>query len=148
MDTLIVFVDDAEYAWQMIAPLRSPATRTHWVLVAMPPRLTRHASRWVSHGARQQWRESWSQALFSQLKPRLCQNGDTVSTEILTGDPRHQMRDLELRHGTERALDARRPRLGQELPPLTADQSAVSNQRWVLPGAAATLGAVLVLAAE
>ena len=29
MDTLIVFVDDAEYAWQMIAPLRSPATRTH-----------------------------------------------------------------------------------------------------------------------
>jgi hypothetical protein len=45
-------------------------------------------------------------------------------------------------------LDARRPKFGHQLPPVTADQPASSDARWEVPGAVLGMGAMLVLAAE
>ena len=47
-----------------------------------------------------------------------------------------------------RVLDARRPKLGQDLPAVTHNQPEPHSARWAVPGAVAGLGAALVLATE
>eukprot|EP01034_Spumella_vulgaris_P044434 gene44434-55260_t len=69
MDKIIVYVDDADYAQQLLAPLvaRTPAPHQHWVLVACAPRMTHRVSKWVSHSARESWRTKWADKLFAQI---------------------------------------------------------------------------------
>ena len=47
-----------------------------------------------------------------------------------------------------RVLDARRTRLGQDLPPVTLNQPTGHDSRWSLPGAVVGMGAMLVLASD
>ena len=71
MEKIIVYLDDAAYAQQQLAPMssrRQPTARrqaTHWVLVACAPRMTRRISKWVSHSARENWRAQWAEKLFA-----------------------------------------------------------------------------------
>lgn len=46
MDKIIVYVDDADHAQQLLAPLaaKEPASQRHWVLVACAPRMTHRVS--------------------------------------------------------------------------------------------------------
>jgi hypothetical protein len=152
VENIIVYVDDAAYAEQQLAPMkggRPPcAGMTHWVLVACAPRLTRRIGKWVSHGARQSWRAIWAQKLFARTVPQLQAGGDRV-TPVLADRPLPELtRRLMAEHGASRVLDARRPKFGQALQPVTADQPAGKDARWEVPGALAALGALLVLAEE
>ncbi|MGE0496326.1 MAG: hypothetical protein AB7I35_16000 [Ramlibacter sp.] len=154
MEKIIVYVDDAAHAQQQLAPMRGSAPQggqaaaTHWVLVACAPRMTRRISKWVSHSARENWRAKWADKLFGELVPGLQGHGDVV-TQVLAKGPLPELTDrLKAEHGTLRVLDARRPRFGQDLPPVTADQPAAHDGRWTLPGAVLGMGAILVLAAD
>ncbi|MES3002250.1 MAG: hypothetical protein V4787_16295 [Pseudomonadota bacterium] len=147
MDRIIVFVDDAAYAAQQLVPMAG-GNAAHWIVVACPPRMTRRISKWVSHSARENWREKWSQKLVGQIAPGLRSGGGNVITEIAKGDLVQMTQALIARHGTARVLDARRPKFGQDLQPVTADQQRASDERWQVPGAVAGLGAALLLAAE
>ena len=154
MDKIIVYVDDAAHAQQQLTPMKSreqtgrPAAATHWVLVACAPRMTHRISKWVSHSARENWRAKWSDKLFGELTPGLLASGDTVTTVLAKG-PLPELTDrLKAEHGTSRVLDARRPKFGQDLPPVTAVQPAPRDSRWEVPGAVLGMGAMLVLAAE
>ena len=71
MDKIIVYVDDADHAQQLLAPLaaKEPAHQRHWVLVACAPRMTHRVSKWVSHSARESWRNKWADKLFAQIIP-------------------------------------------------------------------------------
>jgi hypothetical protein len=146
MEPIIVYVDDAPYARRQLVPMRSGTT--HWVLVACPPRMTQRIGKWVSHSAREKWRRQWSARLFAQLQPLLQGGGDRVTTVIAKAPLPALTRELMTVHGACRVLDARRPRFGHDLPPVTSDQPAGSQERWQLPGALAGVGAALVLAAE
>lgn len=151
MDNIIVYVDDAEYALHQLRPMGSnPAsTPTHWILVACPPRMTRHISKWVNHTARQNWRSKWADRLFSQLTPGLTGRADDRITRVLAHSPLVEMtRSLIEAHGAARVLDARRPKFGQDLAPVTAGQPTAQDARWAVPGAVAGMGAFLVLASE
>ena len=151
MDRIIVFLDDAEYARQQLVPMRrrpDAASATHWVLVACAPRMTQRIGKWVSHSARQKWRAQWSAKLFARIEPMLCSGGDKVTTVLAKGSLSELSRKLLAEHGACPVLDARRPKFGQDLQPVTADQPAGKQGRWEVPGAVAGLGAVLVLAAE
>jgi hypothetical protein len=151
MDKIIVYVDDADYALQQLTPMNSggaAAPGTHWILVACAPRMTQHISKWVSHAARQSWRAKWSDKLFAQVVPGLQQRGDQVSTMLAEGVLIDMTRQLLLQQGMARVLDARRPKFGQDLQPVTVNQPTSSHGRWTVPGAVAGMGAVLVLAAE
>ena len=68
---VIVYVDDAAYAQQVLAPLcaREAIAQTQWVLVACAPRMTHRISKWVSHSARESWRNKWADKLFAQIIP-------------------------------------------------------------------------------
>jgi hypothetical protein len=156
MERIIVYVDDAVHAQQQLVPMRQHTLATggarpvptHWVLVACAPRLTRRIGKWTSHGARESWRDKWADKLFETLVPTLRQSGDTVSTVLATGPLPGLTRKLMAEHGVAHVLDARRPKFGHELPPVTADQPIGTQGRWEVPGAVVGMGALLVLAAE
>ena len=151
MDRIIVFLDDADYARQQLVPMRRKAdatAATHWVLVACAPRMTQRIGKWVSHSAREKWRAQWAARLFSRIEPMLRCGGDKVTTVLARGALPELTRKLLAEHGACPVLDARRPKFGQDLQPVTADQPAGKQGRWEVPGAVAGLGAVLVLAAE
>jgi pyridoxal/pyridoxine/pyridoxamine kinase len=151
MEKIIVYLDDASYAQQQLAPMTSagaPGARTHWVLVACAPRMTQHISKFVTHSARQTWRAKWADKLFQQIAPHLTGRGDSVTTVLAKGPLQELTRKLSAEHATSRVLDARRPKFGQDLQPVTAGQQTDRQERWSVPGAVLGMGAVLVLAAE
>eukprot|EP01031_Cornospumella_fuschlensis_P001461 gene1461-1824_t len=85
MDNIIVYVDDASYALQMLEPMRMDGIARNparWIVVGCAPRVTHRASKWVTNSARESWRGKWADKVFSQLLPLLEQNGDTVITKI------------------------------------------------------------------
>lgn len=154
MDKIIVYLDDAAHAQQQLAPMKQTvqgAARapqpTHWVLVACAPRMTHRISKWVSHSARENWRAKWADKLFDQIVPALQQGGDTVTTVLAKGPLPELTRKLTAEYSTSRVLDARRPKFGQDLQPVTNDQPAPRGG-WQVPGAVVGMGAMLVLAAE
>lgn len=152
MDNIIAYVDDADYALHQLKPMegnhagqRQP---THWIVVACPPRMTRHVSKWVHNAARQNWRRKWSEKLFALLQPELLTQGDRLTPVLAHGPLVEMTRELIEVHGAARVLDARRPKFGQDLAPVTAGQPASQDARWAVPGAVAGMGAFLVLASE
>ena len=152
MDKIIVYVDDAEYAQHQLAPMESSEAGqrqpTHWIVVACPPRMTRHISKWVNHTARENWRNKWADKLFSQVTPGLKAQGHQVTPVLAHGPLLEMTRELLSTHGAARVLDARRPKFGQDMAPVTPDQPASQDSRWAVPGAVAGMGAFLVLASE
>lgn len=143
MDRVIVYVDDADYAQQILAPLlaREAAAQTRWVLVACAPRMTHRISKWVSHSARENWRTKWADKLFAQIIPQLPVAGATVSTVIAKGPLAELTDQLQAEEATPaQVLDARRPKMDA-----TAQASAATPKpatpRWgSVPG---TLGSLL-----
>jgi hypothetical protein len=153
MEKIIVYLDDAAYAQQQLAPMTAhagdaTAPATHWVLVACAPRMTQRISKWVSHSARQNWRARWADKLFAQIVPHLKERGDSATTVLAKGPLPELTKRLCAEHATSRVLDARRPKFGQDLQPVTADQPTAKDERWSVPGAVLGMGAVLVLAAD
>lgn len=148
MEKIAVFVNDAGYARHLLQPMLQGAGPTHWVLVGCAPRLSRHIGRWLSHSARQQWRERWAAELFAALEPALTvQPGSKVEKQLAARPLIEVSAQLEARLHSVRLLDARRPRLGKLDEPITAEQPAADAARWAGPVAAATgLTAMLVLA--
>ena len=148
MEKIIAYVDDAAYAKQQLLPMLTAAGRTHWVLVACAPRMTRRISKWVSHTARENWRNKWAEKLYGELLPLIEGRGDPVLTVLAKGPLAELTERLLAEHGAAHVMDARRPKFGQDMQPVTADQPAPNDGRWTVPGAVAGMGVVLVLAGE
>lgn len=153
MDKIIVYLDDAAFAQQQLAPMKGKRVglsnpETHWVLVACPPRLTRHAGKWISQSAREAWRAKWAEKLFDESVPSLISHGDRVTRVVANGSLVVLTESLMTEHGAARVMDARRPKFGQDMQPVTTNQPASRSGQWSIPGAMAGMGAVLILAAE
>ncbi len=124
MDNIIVYVDDAAHAMQTLQPMRADglaAGPVRWIVVGCAPRVTHHVSKFVTHSARDGWRRKWSDKVFGQVVPMLRGEGDEVFTLIAQGPLIAQTETLMREHGTARVVDARRPKFGQDLQPLTQD---------------------------
>ncbi|MDP1656183.1 MAG: hypothetical protein Q8K91_10430 [Hylemonella sp.] len=130
MDRIIVYLDDAEFARHQLARLNAGTAdcpqATHWILVACPPRMTRHMSKWVNHAARQNWRNKWANKLLTQVSAGLQARGDTVTAVLADGPLDELALALQTRLGMARVLDARRPKL-----------SSRGNARWQISSTAA-----------
>ncbi|MBX3622411.1 MAG: hypothetical protein KF891_20795 [Rhizobacter sp.] len=148
MDKIAVFLNDAPHAEQALRPLLKGGEASHWILVACPPTLTRHIGRWVSAGARQQWRERWAAELFTQVEPWLkAQPGSQVEKMVAKRPLIDVAMRLDQRLGNVKVFDARRPRLGRPDEPVAAGAPAHEVSRWTYPVAISTgLSAVLALA--
>ena len=155
MDKIIVYLDDAAHAIAQITPTPTPVAKapagqpgTQWILVACPPRMTKHISRWLSHSARENWRRKWSDNLFSQIVPVLQSGGDAVQSVVAKGELIALTAKLVAQHPGARVMDARREHLGRDLEPISQEQRLRTDSRWSVPGAVAGMGAVLILAAD
>ena len=149
MDNIIVYVDDASYALQILQPMLpagQPQGPTRWIVVGCAPRVTHHVSKFVTHSARDGWRRRWSEKVFGQVVPTLQRQGDEVVTLLAQTDLCTQTELLIKTHGAARVLDARRPRFGQDLPPVTPTQAQESHG--VARYAAALAGAGLLVATD
>ncbi|WP_332777971.1 hypothetical protein [Polaromonas sp.] len=149
MDTIIVYIDDAAYALHMLQPMLPPdkaRNPARWIVVGCPPRVTHHASKWVTNSARESWRGKWAEKVFEQIVPTLQAQGDTVITR-LARSPLCELTDSLIKeHGAARVLDARRPKFGQDLQPVTSTQAQEHHE--VLRYAAALAGAGLLVATD
>jgi hypothetical protein len=153
MEKIIVYLDDPAFALHHLMPMRNASAAgvrqaSHWVLVACPPRLTRHAGKWLTRSALHNWRVKWSEALFAGITPALQAQGDHVTLVVANGSLIELTRELQFKHGMARVLDARRPKFGQDMLPVAPDQPVSHQARWAVPGAVAGMGAALLLAAE
>ena len=153
MDTLIVYLDDAAYAQHQLIPVLNgsddagKAAPRRWILVACAPRMSRRIGKWLSHSARENWREKWIAKLFAQICPVLQAPQNSVHTVIANGPLPDLTYRLRVEFGDAQVLDARRPKFGTALEPVMQGQPA-SNQAWQVPAAVAGLGAALILAGE
>ena len=149
MDNIIVYVDDAAYALQMLQPMcaggdsRNPA---RWIVVGCPPRVTHRVSKWVTHSARESWRQKWADKVFATLVPLLKDDSDTVVTQLSQSSLQTQTETLVRQYGVARVLDARRPKFGQDMQPVTAAQGHENNS--VIGYATALMGAGLLVATD
>ena len=149
MDNIIVYVDDASYGLQILQPmLQTGGTDqpARWIVVACAPRLTRRVSKRLPHGARASWRADWAEQLFSRLRPVLASHGDIVCTEIAGPRLCGQTQDLLREFGRARVLDARRPKFGLDLQPVTSTQA--QEPRGALGYVAAVAGAGWLVAID
>jgi hypothetical protein len=119
LDTYIVYLDDAEHAKRELEHvLRQPQIK-RFVLVACAPRMTRRIGKWLSHSARENWRDKWCEKLFSQFVP-MIRREDHVFCEVATGPLPEYTQMLLKDLGTAQVLDARRPKFGVEMQPVMA----------------------------
>ena len=110
--------------------------------------MTHRISKWVSHSARENWRNKWLAKTQEQLLP-LLQLEDSQVTSVLAKGPLAELTQrLKMEHGTARVIDARRPKIGVDLEPVAPDVQSPGQSGWALPGAVLGMGALLVLANE
>jgi hypothetical protein len=142
---VIVYVDDADHARQLLQPLcAQPSGRaTHWFVVACAPRMTHRISKWVSHSARENWRIKWADKLFAQMLPWLRSGGGSVTTVLAKGPLAELSEQLQAEHGAAQVVDARRPKAEAPGP-----AAAHAPGRWSLPNTLAGLGALFLLVAS
>ncbi|CAN5591813.1 hypothetical protein BH09PSE5_BH09PSE5_31510 [soil metagenome] len=146
MEKIVVFVNDAEYARHILEPMLSGEGPTQWVVVACPPTLTRHISRWVSNSAREQWKVRWAAEVFGELEPGLkAKPGSTVERLVAKRPLAELTAKLQVRLGEVRLLDARRHRVGRTEEPLSATQPPAASSNWAYP-VAVTSGLSVMLA--
>jgi hypothetical protein len=153
METTIVYVDDAEYAREVLQPLmptghaQNTKDVSHWIVVACAPTVTNDVGKWVSIDAKNLWRDDWAMSLFGQIKPMLSVMGNTVSTQL--ADTKlsliEQTGHLLKLHNGAKVIDARRPKFGQDLQPVTSEQPVGKK---TLAGLAAAVTVATVLAAD
>jgi hypothetical protein len=153
MKTTIVYIDDTEYARKILSPhlptghAQSANDVSHWIIVACAPIVTNDVGKWVGSEAKELWRDDWATAMFNQIRPLLGVMGNTVTTLLASQKSSlvEQTNDLlKLHHGAE-VIDARRPKFGQDLPPVTSSQPQNNNK---LAGLAAAVTVATVLAAD
>ncbi len=148
MEKIALFVNEAAYARRILHPMLGGEAPVHWIVIAYAPTLSRHIGRWVSHSAREQWRQRWAAECFAEFEVELKANPRSKLEKILaTRPPIEIVVRLEARLGKLRLLDARRPRLGKPDEPLTARQPATDRGSWSVPMALTTgLSSMLALA--
>ncbi len=144
MDTLIVYIDDADYATRQLTPMLNGLEAMHCILVGCPPRLNRHAGQWVSKEAHKRWRQEWGEKVLTDIAREVGQRGNTVSTRVAHDRLVNVTRQLRGQFGGARVFDARRPKLGHPLEPVTQDQpSQDPPSPWLVVGSAMALGAAV-----
>ena len=148
MEMIAVFVNDVGFARHVLQPMANSQGPTHWVVVACPPKLTRHIGRWVAQSARDQWRERWAAEVFTELEVILKAGPANKVERLVAKRPLVDVSArLQARLGGIRLLDARHARLGKTEEPLTLAQPPLEESSWAYPIAVTTgLSAMLALA--
>ena len=147
METLIVYINDSEYARNQLATMIDSRQPTKCVLVGCPPKLNRHISRWISGGARKKWQTQWSENTCTEISKAFTPEGHHFVHRVAFGPLINVTKQLQGEFLGARVLDARRPKLAHTPEPLVEGQQAQPDLATRAMGVAATT-AILALAAD
>ena len=151
METFIVYIDDKQYALQQVIPMlpvngQIPQA-ANWILIGCPPRLNRHAGRWLTHTAQKKWRQQWTQETTSELAFKLEKDGNAVSVRVAHGALSELTKQIKAEVGLARVIDARRPKMAVNLDPVTSEQPQ-ERSTWAVPSGVLAMSAAIVMASE
>ena len=147
METLIIYVNDSDDAKQQLAVITQGHSATKCVLVACPPRLNRHISKWISGAARKRWQAQWAATTCSELAKAFSHTNHQFVTRVAYGPLITVTKQLQGEFANARVLDARRTHLAQVCEPITENQRTRPDLTTRAMGVAATT-AILALAAD
>lgn len=107
--------------------------------------MTHRVSKWVSHRARENWRDKWADKLFTAVLPAMQACGAKVTPVLAKGPLAELVAELQQEHGAAQIIDARRPKqeVAQAAPVQPAVQGAPMGRRWNLPGTLAAVAAFM-----
>lgn len=131
METFAVYINDHEHGPQQILSLLNHKAPARWVLLACPPRLSRHLGRWLSQPAKKRWRQLWSEQALREVKTRLQKNGDAFEIRVVRQPQLALEHDLRREFSGVRIIDARR-----------------RSDQWEVPAGAAAVGTLMALAEQ
>jgi hypothetical protein len=147
METFVIFVNDKTHAMNQVLPLLEDATAAKWVLVGCPPRVTRHAGKWLTQRALNKFNDEWTATNLHDIGQLLKQRGDSVITRVAKASLLQMTQTLKSEFGAIRIIDARLRHQMQNLQALTQKQATEANT-WVIPVGAIALGAAVSLAVD
>ena len=147
METLIVYVNETEYARNQLAAMLSVRQPTQCVLVGCPPKLNRHISKWISGAARKKWQTQWVDTVCGEISTAFVQEGHQFLTRAAFGPLVNVTKQLQGEFFGARVLDARRPKLAQTREPVIEWQQVQPDLASRAMGVAATT-TILVLAVD
>jgi hypothetical protein len=147
MQTIALFIDDAETARPVLLELLEDPRCDRILLVACPPALTYRIGRWLTNQNREQWRRRWSTELFAALQPLWAKTPKgKIETSRATGPlPTVFARLQRQTPATLRPLDARRARIGATNQTTQGAEPDPQRKDWAVPAAVAS-GISLALA--
>ena len=149
MDTFIIFINDADFAKRQLLTFIEGRSPARWVLVGCPPRLPRHSGRFLSQPALKRWRADWTREATKDLVAVLSARGHEASTRVAHTPLVAFTRQLRGELGQVASLlDARRPRTGVSLEPITEERPGERSDAWSATGGAILLGALIAIASE
>ena len=147
METFVIFANDRTHVMNQVMPLLEDANAANWVLVGCPPRMTRHAGKWLTQRALKRFKDEWTETNLRDIADILKKRGDNVVTRVAITSLLQMTKALKAEFGPLRIIDARLQHQMQTLPALTESQVPDANT-WVVPVSAIALGAAVSLAAD
>ena len=147
METFVIFANDRTHVMNQVMPLLEDANAAKWVLVGCPPRVTRHAGKWLTQRALKRFKDEWTETNLRDIADILKKRGDHVVTRVAITSLLQMTKALKAEFGPIRIIDARLQHQMQTLPALTESQVPEANT-WVVPVSAIALGAAVSLAAD
>jgi hypothetical protein len=147
METFVIFANDKTHVMNQVLPLLENANAAKWVLVGCPPRVTRHAGKWLTQRALKRFKTEWTDTHLSEVAELLKQRGDNVVTRVAMASLLQMTKALKAEFGPLRIIDARLQTQMQASPALTESQKPETHP-WVIPVGAIALGAAVSLATD
>jgi hypothetical protein len=147
METLIIYVNESDYARNQLAAMVSTGQPTKCVIVGCPPKLNRHISKWITGAARKKWQAQWTDKVHKEIATAFQHQGHQFLSRVAFGPLINVTKQLQGEFLGARVLDARRPKLAQTPEPLVEGQQAQPDVASRVMGVAATT-AIFVLAAD
>jgi hypothetical protein len=146
--TIILCADDSDYARELLAKQLAAEEPTRWVVVACAPRMSRRIGKWLSHSARENWRDKWTDKLYARLLPMLehSRAHRIAETMVAKGPLPELLDELKRDYRDAQVIDARRPKFDVQEPAPSAPMQPQS--RGLLPTVLGSFGAVMVIAGE
>jgi len=147
METFVIFANDRTHVMNQVMPLLEDANAAKWVLVGCPPRVTRHAGKWLTQRALKRFKDEWTETNLRDIAEVLKKRGDDVVTRVAMTSLLQMTKALKAEFGPLRIIDARLQHQMQTLPALTESQVPEANT-WVVPVGAIAFGAAVSMAAD
>jgi hypothetical protein len=147
METFVIFANEKTHAMNQVLPLMEDANAANWVLVGCPPRVTRHAGKWLTQKALKKFNDEWTDSNLREIADVLKHRGDRVVTRVASSSLLQMTKALKSEFGAIRIIDARLQHQMQNLTALTEKQVPEANT-WAIPVGAIALGAAVSLAVD